>query len=794
MDRQYTGPVSGNSVVNPHRGLALPLKMLCDRTRQFLGERGARVFDQINESFFDLADSSSDAGLQTAYFDAIKRLRADKAVIIEQWSAGVASAFDSLPAMAIPCDEEYGNASGFTRLPGDDDLEEVVAFDEIVSAANACNRCELLVLQRRVSKVLDCNISLSQLPLGPEFITEQFVEALRTKNLTLQPRLSLLDIYNEVVLGQLPDLFMQSNQLLEDLGILPDLMPDIETLEVAESEEGKLAEPGPLAIGKNQAIDRICAITGAAVSERESGLRGVVRCPDNDSRNSHRLARVRGNNTKAIVHSVQAGSASDDLTTTGTEREKDRRGARERRINHKDLPILLQHRLMMTDLVENDFDSAAYNAGSGPPRREERGIQDQITIALNEQEHCFVDLSDHDRDIIILLDQWFCSIRKGFDDKSQEGGKLSVLFSRIELPVCRAVLSDPSFFDFAQHPLRRLLNEVFKVGDWLVGVEELSKDPLYKKLDQLFKSIPSVDDGGGIDSVFWGDLLSELIRFIEADQQRIRVAEKRLLKQTRAAAKIDSVRFGVDELLTSRLVGKEFGYALVEFAEKAWANVLFRTSLKYGVESEQWFRAVHLLDQLLGFELHDEIDEGLLDRLVHVLSESLTDIAFDSYEVQRMLSNIRQYLLKDKNKAENTQPVIFDKTEAQQINDYCLRIKVESVDPSIPGENNSAEKELTGRVDDNLLMEVDSLKEGAWVELQDDNAEKSRRCRFIGSVGSVGKYLFGDRNACQIAVFSRNHLALKLKSGALTMLDNAHVFDDLLIAAAGETDPVDSSQ
>ncbi|MBV1931821.1 MAG: DUF1631 domain-containing protein, partial [Porticoccaceae bacterium] len=89
---------------NYHRGLALPLKMLCDRTLQFLGQCGGRVFDQVNESFFDLADGSADTGLQTAYFDAIKRLRADKTVIIDQWLAAVASAFDDLAVMAVSRD------------------------------------------------------------------------------------------------------------------------------------------------------------------------------------------------------------------------------------------------------------------------------------------------------------------------------------------------------------------------------------------------------------------------------------------------------------------------------------------------------------------------------------------------------------------------------------------------------------------------------------------------------------------------------------------------------------------
>jgi hypothetical protein len=488
---------------------------------------------------------------------------------------------------------------------------------------------------------------------------------------------------------------------------------------------------------------------------------------------------------------MQLRPVCGDLTRTGSEERDGRRDSRESNISHKDLLELLQYIPVIADLADSHIESESDDDCSGQQRRAEKGIRHQVDAALSEQEQCFADLNDHDQGIIILLDQWFHLIRERFDGKGQEVGKLSALFSHIELPVCRAVLSDPSFFDFAQHPLRRLLNEVFTVGDWLRGVEGLPNDPLYKKLDELLKCVLCAEKDAGIDPVLCGDLLSDLIRFIEVDQRRVRAIEKRLMEQARAEDKINIVRSGVDELLISRLAGKEFGYALVEFVEKAWASVLFRASLKYGMESEQWLRAVHLLDQLLGLEPLDEIDEEFLDRLVVILSESLADISFDSYEVQRMFSNIRRYLLEDKNKAENAQPVIFDKAEAQQINDYSLRVRVESIDPAIPGESSSAEKELIGFVDDNLLMEVDSLKQGAWVELEDDNAGESRPCRLIGSVGSAEKYLFGDRNACQIVAFSRNHLALKLKAGELTMLDNSHLFDDLLVAGIGDTRPVE---
>ncbi|RLA49916.1 MAG: hypothetical protein DRR42_14535 [Gammaproteobacteria bacterium] len=418
----------------------------------------------------------------------------------------------------------------------------------------------------------------------------------------------------------------------------------------------------------------------------------------------------------------------------------------------------------------NNVQGDRLDAEHAPPNG--GGVMHQIEHLLAEQSEQFSDLDELDQTVITLVDQLFnqANERKWVPDK------LASLFSRIELPTAQLALADQSFFDLDQHPVRRLLNEVASVANSLQAVENLHKDPLGKKLNEVIARLEQQET----DIAQLNDLLSDFIKFVETDRQRTSVMEKRVMEEEVAAEKINSARADVEETLGSRLLGVEYGYCLVEFVEKAWSRVMFRASLKYGIGSEPWTQVVHLLDQLLGLESMEEVEAEFLGHLLDVIGESLSDISYDPYEVGRMFANIRRYFLEEKNKYENVHPIILDKSEAQLTGDYSLRVRVESVDVEIPGESVIPDKELVGSVDDNLLTQIESLKKGVWVELGDDAAAPAQRCRLLGIVEPSGKYVFGDRNGRKAAVASRYRLAVKMKEGKLIVLDNSHLFDEAL--------------
>ncbi len=814
-----------------NRARLASLKMLRDRTHNFLTERSRALFDQVTEVLFDKADDLECAASQTQYFDAIKLLRADRHDVIERWLSGVSAGFDNLGRTPGPEGSDgYAVDNGPLSLLGDDDLEEIIAFDVMVSAAVANNHGALHLLQRRVAALVGAELNLARLPFSPEVIAEQFALALRPLDIPLQPKLYLLKLFQQKVLNGLDELLDQSNRLLVDLGILPDIKPETinggrtdgrrtdgrRTDGAAEERKVEVGHAGPgqalgetdpcthgLASGRKvdsvRPPSRLIASLRPLLSARKdlghnnpggNALAGAI-AEDAEPYGATFNTSEAGRNTgKAGRNSGEAERRSaHDLAAHPQSNVDSTRHAKSRRIPCNELMDMLRNRARQppdrdTACGDSDAngrsngvpDSVSGNTSGGAHGQCEpnpvRGIRAQIDDLLAQRSQTFADLDEIDQTIVTLVDRLFSStcVRRWVPDRLVE------LFARIELPATQCALADPSLFDRDQHPVRRLLNEVAAVANGLQGTDNLPGDPLYRKLEEVIERLQSAEaDLGKLT-----DLLSDFIKFVEADRRRIARLEQRVMEQEAGREKINEARRSVEDIVIPRMVGHQYGYAMIEFVEKAWSRVLFIARLKYGTSSEQWARGVRLLDQLLALETVEATDEETVDRLLGTLGEALADISYEGYEVRRMLDSVRRYLLLDKDRAENLHPIIFDKSDAEQARDVTLRVLVDSIDVEVPGERLVPEETLAGLVDESFLMQVDSLKKGAWVELTNNSDAQSRRCRLLGVVKPSGNFVFGDRCGQKVTVESRGRLAIKLKEGKLIVLDNSHLFDDAL--------------
>ena len=120
---------------------------------------------------------------------------------------------------------------------------------------------------------------------------------------------------------------------------------------------------------------------------------------------------------------------------------------------------------------------------------------------------------------------------------------------------------------------------------------------------------------------------------------------------------------------------------------------------------------------------------------------------------------------------------MLEKTDAQEADDYDLRVLVEIVETNLPGEFDQEFRELAAKVNDTALAEIDSLKKGCWVKAESPNARTQQYWRFVGTVGASENFLFSDRRRQKMFLASRSSLAVKLKHGELTVLDSAQRFE-----------------
>ncbi len=156
--------------------------------------------------------------------------------------------------------------------------------------------------------------------------------------------------------------------------------------------------------------------------------------------------------------------------------------------------------------------------------------------------------------------------------------------ARLQLPVLRAALGDPSFFSSRRHPVRRFVNRIASLG---AGFEDFGDDAAQRFLAKVRDLVQEVVEGDFDQIETYDSKLAALEAFI-AEQERIAAqvpgAAAELLSQ-----KEDELR--LRQLYAQRLDdelrdlnGPDF---VRDFIARIWSQVVLRAVAAGGADSEQ---------------------------------------------------------------------------------------------------------------------------------------------------------------------------------------------------------------
>ena len=190
--------------------------------------------------------------------------------------------------------------------------------------------------------------------------------------------------------------------------------------------------------------------------------------------------------------------------------------------------------------------------------------------------------------------------------------------------------------------------------------------------------------------------------------------------------------------------------AILNFAEQHWCKVLHIAHLRSGESSIEWQQGLEILDRLLeviGFEAS---------------TRSKTAVA-------KVLNDIRLRL----------EHISID---ALQLADQIKRIMISRLETEMPGENIAETINKVESLDDQAQQSLSEVQKGCWIELCDD-IKSRKRGKLAGIVGPSWKYVFVNNKGKLVAELNRARLALEMKEGKVTVLDNSHLFDKAIKAA-----------
>jgi hypothetical protein len=747
---------SQQSSAAPLARLPVALTHVRDAAAQQLKQSLQGLFDNADDTLFEMADRATSNTEQNVFFEAMRDLRLNRKGIEHGLLKNVLETFATLNQYQIG-KPALLDAVSFDSLSlvQNDALEESVAMDSMVSKVMSRDRLTLGQLSTRFNVLISRKLDDKSNPLGPVMLCEFFRAACSGLGVEIKVKLIIFKLFEKYVLNDLDQLYAQANQLLVSAGVLPDL---------------KLA---PVRSNPSRSL-----LSGVSAAHEN-----VAQCE-------------RGHDDQGVqeVFGVLQELLSQVRETALPER---RRPADALPISSHDLMRLLSHlqqRLPVQAVAESDFDLR-------------NQLEDLLLRASAKSGKARV-VGEVDEDVINLVSMLFEFI---LDDRSLPDS-LKALIARMQIPMLKVAVLDKTFFSRGSHPARRLLNDIASAALGWSDQDHAQRDTLYQKIEYVVQRLlhDFVDD----PSIF-SELLAEFLAFTGDERRCSDLLEQRTRDAEEGSAKAELARRQVEQALNERLLGKTLPQVVVRLLQEAWSRVLMLTCLKHGIESPEWSCALTTMDDLVwSVEPHEDPEARLsllelVPGLLKSLREGMASAAFDPFATNEFFGQLEALHVQAFQRFKRSSPI--DPTPAPansrghgQFGASADAVKcvfvpvaeaaadvqptmievVEQIVLLVPGQSQTAAPEINLADDDEALLAVDNLRVGSWVEFQED-AEHKLRCKLAALIKSTGKYIFVNRTGMKVLEKTRMGLALEFKHGAIRLLDDALLFDRALESVIG---------
>lgn len=754
------------SPTSPVGRLPVALIQVRDKAAQQLKQALQALFDNADDTLFQMADRATSNAEQNAFFEAMRDLRLKRKSIERGFLQKVFETFSNLNQYEIGKPPVL-DAVSFESLSlvQNDELEESVALDAMVAKVMSRDGIALGHLTTRLNTLVTKKIEDKSNPLGPRALCEAFLDACRSLGVEIKVKLIIFKLFEKYVLSDLDQLYAESNQALITAGVLPEL----KSAPPARRPQGRT--PGA-ARSAQAAEGGQVAGEGAYMDEGVQEVFGALQ---------ELLSQVRGSGTGAGIGMGRREVPADAVPITSN-----------------DLMRLLSH--LQQHLP-------AQNASDVDLRFQ---LDNLLTRASAKSGKSRV-VGQVDDDVINLVSMLFEFI---LDDRSLPDS-LKALIGRLQIPMLKVAVLDKTFFSRGSHPARRLLNEIASAAMGWSEQDDVQRDALYQRIEQVVLRLLNdfVDD-----PTIFSDLLSDFLAYTGDERRRSDLLEQRTRDAEEGRAKAELARQQVEQALNERLLGRTLPEVVVRLLQEAWSKVMLLTCLKHGVGSEEWQATLSTMDDLIWSVESHEAPEArmrlleLVPGLLKALREGLTSAAFDPFSTSEFFSQLETLHVQAFQRFKRVEPEpvpapVVDAEEGQEpgaiaeiempLLDLPADLEmgmpaeapamvevVEEIVLLAPGETRAPEPEAALPDDDEALAQVDNLRVGSWVEFQEDEEHKVR-CKLAAIIKPTGKYIFVNRTGMKVLEKTRMGLAVEFRRQAIRLLDDALLFDRALESVIG---------
>jgi hypothetical protein len=810
---------------NSHLFVRLPAPFVeaKDKGKQALQPLLQALFDNIDDALFELADRAEHNAEQNMYFESMREVRIKRRGMELSFGKAVDGAFIRLlPGNVAAFESSTAETSDQVSadslsLVAHDELEELVAIENMVIKAEHACASGLKPLTTRLDTLIEHQVvTVKNNPFGPTIICQSFIDVCKTLDLDIKAKLVLFKLFERYVMGSLLAVYNCCNEALVEGGILPnlslgqraeqrssasahspsnaspdssrsseqqssrpaDIFTDLQQLLQSQPRSNAGATHGLVAPGQGPQIPRdtlmqlLQAVQNSLMQQMEGQQQAAlagVRPQQLDIQQT--LSTLLS--SKMPEKPMSIGQVDDDAINLVAMLFQFILDDRNLAAPMKALISRLQIPIIKVSMMDKSFfnksghparkllnEIASASLGWVPTSTIDRDpLYNKVSSVVNKIQHGYDGDADLFKDVladfIAFLD--IDKRRIGLVEQrtiNAEDGKAKSELARTQVQTALnqrvAGLSLPKV-------VITLLEDAWSNVLFLIvlkeGEDEKSWHDALQVVDDLLWSVAPMQD--------------------TASRQQLLTLMPQLLASLRTGlSKIGLNPFDMNQLFTD--------LELIHLAQLKQLNTVkldvSEQAKKVQQEKNQQTiaRETQAIEKTLDQVLEERDGSAIsLEQLDAELEEQLA--GFDA--LGDLVAQGAEDTIADAALPPVTEPST-SVTDQQLVRHVVDKLVI----------NGASHEDLDAEVildsDDPCLTKVDALTMGSWVELHQDN-DKKFRCRLAAVIRATDKYIFVNRSGMKVSEYSRKGLAMAIKNGQVSTLDESLLFDRALESVIG---------
>lgn len=263
-----------------------------------------------------------------------------------------------------------------------------------------------------------------------------------------------------------------------------------------------------------------------------------------------------------------------------------------------------------------------------------RKMMEQIA---SENENGAVEAGDMQTiDLVGMLFEYMLS-----DDHLPDSVK--ALLSYLHTPFLKIAFIDKGFFEQPEHPARVLLNSLAEAGVRWVSNDGSDQYDIFTKIKTtVFRLLQEFKN----DVRIFAELLIEFNSYTHNVARRQELMERRALEKAQGEERLREAKIQVNNEVRSRTDNRDMPSAILLLLLQPWSDYLSFVLLRYGDTSDNWKRALQVIDDLLWTlepktQQSDKVKQmELQDALLSSLERGFETIGYENAKGRKLLEAV----------------------------------------------------------------------------------------------------------------------------------------------------------